>query len=641
MAETKPGPLFPEFPPISTETWMALVNKDLKGAEYEKKLVKKTEEGIAVQAILRSENLPSEEWLSSAPALRGCKTKDNDWAIREQISGPDPAKANELAKKAIARGAQQVAFKLLGGGVNVTTQDQMHTLLDGIDLKSVPVVLNAGALSAQALAMLLVEAQRQGVKPADLKGGVQLDPLMQGATKAWADQVKPVVAYAVENLPGTKTLAVDAAALLEAGASAAQELGFGVAALVEYVAGLSDAGIDPAKVVAQTEVRFGVGSNYFLEIAKLRAARTVIAQAVQAFGVKDALPAIHATTSALTQTVYDPYVNMLRATTEAMSAAVAGVDSMTVSPFDAAFATPDEFSQRIARNAQIILKSESHMSKVIDPAGGSYYVESLTKSLAEAAWKLFQMVEELGGFAAALQSGFMQGEVASVRASREKAVAQRRKPIVGASNYPNLKETQEPPKAPAQTLVAAVPAFPAGSDFVELLTKIRESGGLTKWISDAPATPAFPPVRVSEGYERLRLAVDAKVAAGGKRPVVFLAQLGNPTMRKARATFVTGFFGCGGYAIVEHVAKEPEAAAQEAKKAGADLVVLCSSDDEYATFTAPLKKALGPTPKLLVAGYPQDAIEQLKADGADDFVHIKLNVVETLERYHKELGVNL
>jgi methylmalonyl-CoA mutase len=258
----------------------------------------------------------------------------------------------------------------------------------------------------------------------------------------------------------------------------------------------------------------------------------------------------------------------------------------------------------------------------------------------EEAWKVFLKVEELGGFVGAWKAEFIQKEVAGVRGARLKAVSQRRRSIVGTSNYPNLKESHDLRYMATKPTAAATPTFSGAGRLVDLVGMMREGAALHNWVAGSHE-PELQPVRLAEPFEEVRLAVEQYVAKGNKRPVIFLAQLGDRTMRKARAGFVTGFFGAGGYAIEEGMFENAADAAKAAKEAGAKVVILCGADADYPTYTASLKAALGGAAKLVIAGYPIDAIDQLKADGADDFIHIKLNVVDTLKRYNKELGVTL
>ena len=318
---------------------------------------------------------------------------------------------------------------------------------------------------------------------------------------------------------------------------------------------------------------------------------------------------INAVTTKYNQTVFDPYVNLLRSQTEAMSAALAGVNSITVTPFDAAYETPDDFSERLARNQQLLLKEESHFDKVVDPAGGSYYVENLTEALAEQAWKLFLQVEDEGGMLAMVKAGKVQEAVNATNATRHENAAKRKESLLGTNQFPNIKEMSEG-RAP-KTCNCCCKA-------------------------DGEATIAtLDSSRIASEFEALRLQTEAS----GRRPKVFMLTIGNLAMRQARAQFSGNFFGCAGYEIIDNLGfKTVEEGAEAARKAGADIVVLCSSDDEYAEYGPAAFKAVGDSAIFVIAGNPA-CIEDLKAAGIENYVHVRCNVLETLRDFNSKLNI--
>ena len=476
MPEDLPGAeilnLGQDFPPVPTAAWEAAIAKDLKGADYEKKLVWRTDEGIAVRPYYRAENL-------------------------------------------------------------------------------------AG-----------LEAQTQ-TAPGQF-------PFARGSGKPWE------AAEAVP--PGANVIRADE--LSEAGANAVQQLGYALAAGVERLAALA-ATTTVDEAAGSIEFVFSIGSTYFLEIAKLRAARLIWAQAVAAFGPADlqcALARIHARTTRLDKSVYDRYTNLLRVTTEALAAAVGGCDRLTVEPFG--------FDDHLAVNVGRILRHEAHVDAVADPAGGSYYVEALTDSLARAAWKLFQQVEAAGGYSQAVESGAITKALAESRAKLQKAMASRYRTLVGVNSYPDLKE---------KTAEATAPA---------------ESGA------------AFPAFRLAEAFEKIRRRTERHTAKTGRIPKLLLLKRGDLKMRMARANFSFNFFGCGGFDVVE---------AEEFAGAGADLIVLCSSDAEYLALAQAVCPAAGVP--VIVAGNPKEQIEALKAAGVAGFIHIQSDAVQTLSEWQKRLGM--
>ncbi|HEY0867271.1 MAG TPA: methylmalonyl-CoA mutase family protein [Fimbriimonas sp.] len=637
--------LFEEFPPVSTDQWMDQVAKDLKGADYEKRLVGKTLDGLAIKPIYRKEDLPKEAASSpgTPPYLRGYKTTDNNWLNREQIRESDVEAANAHALRSLTRGAEELSILTYPIGVPINSQEEMRRFLEGIFIEMVPIHWQSGPYSAQTLAMLLNEADRRGIAYDQLSGSVEAGPIIDSAAgwtespiETWKQRTIPIKRLLMEQAPRLNVMTVRGNVIEKAGASVAQELAFSMALLVEQLVALKEEGFDLAEVVRRTEVRYAVGSHYFLEIAKLRAHRVVVTNVLRAFGVEGILPKVHVDTTSSNKTLYDPYNNLLRGTTEAMAAAVAGVDSISVAAFDQGYHSPDEFSEHIARNTETLLKEEAFLGKVVDPLGGAYYVEQLTASLAAAAWDLFRQIEEQGGFVAAWLNGFIGKELDRIRAAKSKRIDTRRVPLVGTSVYPNLKERrlQDIGEIPKNRQLKAW-----SGDFDALRRDLKDGATLAAWTTDRaiPSTP-LNPFRPSWPYEHLRLRVERHVAKGGRQPVVFLALYGDPVRRKARAGFATGFYGAGGYAIVEpNPFKDPEEAAKAAIASNADLVVLCSSDEEYKDWVKPMKDLLGDR-RLVVAGAPPN-MEELKADGADGFIHVKSDVVETLAETHRLVGI--
>ena len=356
----------------------------------------------------------------------------------------------------------------------------------------------------------------------------------------------------------------------------------------------------------------GVSSNYFMELAKFRAARMLWAQIVKQYGADDKAcrQVVHATTSKFNQTIYDAHVNLLRSQTETMSAALAGVDSITVTPFDTPYKTPDDFSERIARNQQFLLKEESHLDKVVDPAGGSYYVETLTVAIATEAWKLFLAVEDEGGFLKAVNAGSVQKAIREASEKRHTDVARRKEILLGTNQYPNINEM-------AAEKIEIKPACGCGCSHGD----------------DEAKGEGLPTTRAASDFEALRLATEA----AANRPKVFMLTIGNLAMRLARAQFSTNFFGCAGYEIIDNLGFDTvEQGVDAALEKGADVIVLCSSDDEYATLAPEAFKYLDGRAQFVVAGAPA-CMDDLKAQGINDFIHVRCNVLDTLRDFNARL----
>ncbi len=437
--------------------------------------------------------------------------------------------------------------------------------------------------------------------------------LVKGKNSEWVEGAAAVL-KAGQALPNYRVLAVNAFLFNNAGAYISQELGYALAWGNELMAKLTEAGFTADEVAKKIKFNLGISSNYFMEIAKFRAARWLWAEIVAAYNPACECACkmhVHAQTSEWNMTVYDAHVNLLRSQTEAMSAALAGVDSITVRPFDKIYQTPDDFSERIARNQQLLLKEECHLDKVVDPSAGSYYVEVLTNSLADVAWKLFLEVEEKGGFSVAVNAGEIQNAVNASNVVRKKAVATRREILLGSNQYPNFTE------------VAA--------------DKIQEKGSCCCGGGHCgeATIPALDFSRGASEFEALRMATEKS----GKTPKVFMLTIGNLAMRLARSQFSANFFACAGYKIIDNLGFDTvEAGVEAAVKAGAEIVVLCSSDDEYAELAPAAYKALAGRAEFVVAGAPACA-DDLKAQGIDQFVNVKSNVLETLKAFNAKLGI--
>ena len=614
--------LFTEFPPVSTEKWEEVINKDLKGADYEKKLVWKTIEGFKVKPYYRAEDLEHLEYLDSnpsqAPFTRGKHTDNNVWDIRQDIKADTLAEENTLAIEALERGANSIGLC----SCKVNNLSDMQILLKGINPEACKVNFTCGRQALDILKLFVQVVKEGGYDPTKVEGSLNFDPygfaLLHGAFKGGEEQcfldAKALVEYAKDNLPKFRVLAINGRHIHNAGSNIVQELGFTLAAANDLLAHLTDLGLAVEDIAPRMVFNFATGSNYFMEIAKIRAARMLWSKVVEQYHPScDCCYKvfINATSSLWNKSVYDPYVNMLRTTTETMSAAIAGADSITTNPFDIAFEKSDSFGYRIGRNQQLLLKEESYMDKIVDPAGGSYYIENLTDSIAQYAWQLFLSVEEKGGMAKAIRANFVQDEVERIAQQRDLDIATRRTTILGTNQYPNLLE---------------------------------KMGDKIKLQPEKPCccecTPEFKALRLyrgAEAFEHLRLATEHS----GIRPKVFLLTYGNLAMRKARSGFATNFFGVAGYEIIDNPGfKTAEEGVDAALAAKADIVVLCSSDDEYAELTQPACQGLkGKVKSIVLAGYPKDMVETYQGYGIDEFIHVKTNVLDSLTKFQKLFGI--
>ncbi len=630
--QDKPVNLFHEFPPVSTSQWEEKIQQDLKGADYEKKLIWKTAEGFKVKPYYRSEDLQNlKPMLSSLPGqfpfVRGTENGPKDWLVAQDIEFSDTIKASETGRDATERGADALIFNAshVRSGADVTT------ILTGISTEKTFVGFNSAA-SYTAHAEYLKEALGEDMRK--LRGMLDFDPLSYVLTNGnfyrteqedlaeGADLLK--VASGTKDL---KVISVNGQIFHNAGSTLTQELAYALAAGNEYLAWYTQNGFTAQEVASRMVFHFAVGGNYFMEIAKLRAARLLWARIVEQYepATTDACRMfIHASTASWNKTMYDPYVNMLRTTTETMSAAIGQADIISVLPFDLTYQDPDQFSMRIARNQQIILKEESSLNKVADPAAGSYYIENLTASLADAAWKLFLGVEDMGGMLEAIKQGFIQDQVSQSARQKTEDIANRRTLILGTNQHPNTKE--------------------------QMLEKIQmEEDSFDETIESEPfRKPVYKTLEIfrgSDAFEDLRLATEIWEDAGNKRPSVFMLTIGNPAMRKARAAFSAGFFGCAGYTIIDNTGfADAQQGIEAALASDAEIIVICSSDEEYAEVApviARAVKAADATKLVVVAGYPKEIIEPLKESGVDEFIHVKSNALDILAGFQKKLEIIL
>ena len=612
--------LLSEFPAISTQEWKDKIIADLKGADFDRKLVWRTNEGFNVNPYYRREDL---EGLSTPNVMPGeypyvrSTRMDNEWLIRQDIHVLDPKEANAKALDILNKGVTSLGFKLSRDQVNKET---LAILLKDIMPEAVELnfacCISVASKLAGALAEYLTEV---GANVQECKGSINFDPFKRQLVKGisnpkWVTMCTEVL-EAIRPLPAFRVLTVNALNISNAGAYIYQELGYALAWGAELLDKLGDAGYSIEELTSRIKFVFGVGSNYFMELAKFRAARWLWAEIVGAYGdqYKGEAAKIHmqAVTSTWNKTIYDAHVNLLRTQTEAMSATLGGVDSLTVQPFDVTYQESDNFSERIARNQQLLLKEESHFDKVIDPAAGSYYVEHLTNAIAGEAWKLFLAVDEEGGFAAAAEAGSVQKAVNASNTKRHAAVAARKEIFLGTNQFPNFTET-------ASQKVHA-----------------EEKGGHSCGCG-TPTIEALCFDRGASEFEALRLSTERS----GKEVKVFMLTIGNLAMRLARSQFSSNFFACAGYKIQDNLGfATVQEGVDAGLAAGASIIVLCSSDDEYAEYAPEAYKYLAGRAEFVVAGAPA-CMEDLKAVGIENYINVKSNVLETLRQFNQKLGIN-
>ena len=624
--------LFTDFPPVSTEKWMEVVNKDLKGADFQKRLVWRTKEGFNVNPFYRAEDIEgfktTENLPGQFPYVRGTK-KDNDWYVRQDIKVVDFKEANKKALVLLDKGVTSFGFDLSKGHLSA---ENLAILLNGIAPDKVELNFKTCISHTIDLAKLVVDyIKGQNLDVMNCIGSVEFDPFRKIFKKGvdepnWVEKAVEIVNITTP-LPRYRSIIVTGNIMNNAGAYSYQELGYSLSYGNQVLSKLIENGVDPSTAAKKIKFEFGVGSNYFIEIAKFRAARWLWAEVVNAY--KPSCPHdcdnkaddgtcrcaakmnIHAITSRFNQSLYDPYVNLLRTQTEAMSATIGTVDSLTVRPFDEAFESSTDFAERIAVNQQLLLKEEAHFDKITDPSSGSFYIETLTSSLAEQAWKLFLETEETG-FYDLLKSGVVQDAINKTADDRFNAIANRKEIMLGTNQYPNFNQTM------SDKIDESVVGSECGSGDSDKHTPLKKLNNS----------------RLADQFNELRLATENS----GKRPKVFMLTIGNLAMRLARSQFSSNFFACAGYEIIDNLGfKTVEEGVKAAKEKGADIVVLCSSADEYPVFAPEAYDILKDGSEILVIAGAPACTDELKAKGIEHFINVKSNVLATLKMFNDKL----
>lgn len=686
------------------EQWVGEVEKALKGAPFDKRMYTKTYEGVTLRPIYTRQDWPPTGDPSGFPAAmpftrgsRAAGNRVNDWDVRQAYAYPDPSKCNDVILNDLARGVTSLhivfdaaaragldpdrdgADRLVGaGGVAIASLDDLDRLLTGVLPELVTISLGAGAQFVAAASLLDALWRRRGVGADAAKGAFNADPLgalagsgsLPVAPEVALAQMADLAAYTAKTWPLATAVAVDTSAYHDAGANESQDLAISMATAVAYLKAMTAAGLSVDDACRQILFSYPVTCDQFLAIAKLRAARKMWARIAEACGASEPARAMRldAVTALRMFSKRDPWVNMLRTTVACFAAAVGGADSITVHPFDAAVGLANELGRRIARNTQIILAEESNLAKVIDPAGGSWYVESRTDELAKVAWAEFQAIEKAGGILAGIQDGSIAKKIADSWAQREQALAKRRDPVTGVSEFPNVFE--EPVEVDQPDLLAiwraaadrtkAIRVDAGDTAAVVGAVKSAVAGGIAPAAAAAAAAgatlgqlagalagtattvTALPKHRVAELFEDLRDAADASKEKTGARPKIFLANLGPVAQHTGRATFAKNFFEVAGIEALGNAGFADAAACAEAfKDSGARIAILCSSDPIYEHMAQPVAQALkeaGCT-YLFLAGAPGDKKDLYAAAGIDDFIFMGGDVLQTNRSVLAHLGV--
>lgn len=670
------------FPPASVEQWREKAEAGLKGASFEGVLSSQTHEGIQLKPLYTQQDLAQPDaagFPGFAPFTRGntlLGSGETGWNIHQAIENPDPAEASRQIDANLTLGAHSVWLNLndafqagvapSDAGIHCNCAEDFAQLLPkNNDVGDMG--LEVGGNGLAGLALLLAQ-RRDNPTP---QGSINLDPLgtlarvgrLPGSLQDAYNQMAAITRFSIERGAPLRTISVSTTPYHRAGGNAVQELACALSTGVTYLREMTSRGIAINDVLPRMSFRFSMGRHFFMEMAKLRAARTLWARVTEACGV---IPPcgmhIHAETSRFTGTRRDPWVNMLRGTSQTFAAIAGGANQITTTPFDHPLGQSNEFSQRLATHTQVVLDEESHLGAVIDPGGGSFYIESLSKDLAQRAWAHFQKMEKSGGITTSLQRGTLQAELEESWLQKRDAVEHRRDPITGVSEFPHLQETplpipttspsltNTPDKAsPFEDQAALSDALQAGSAQAVTIavSALQNETGLQTllgalWKNSEPATATpLPAHTLAEPFEELRNQSDNILATKGKRPSLFLANLGSIPQHKARATFAQNFFEAGGIETLGNNGFESTKALVDAfRRSGTRWAVLCSSDKVYDALAEETARALrdAGAEVLLLAGKPGDQEARFRDAGIDSFIFTGCNAYQTLHQLYSRQG---
>jgi len=706
-------PLLAEFKAASYDEWKDAAVKLLKGAPFEKKMLTKTPEGITLQPIYRREDLANAPAAATLPGFddftRGARAEGyvaEPWEIAQELPYGEPAEFNQIALADLYRGQNALNITLdiatLKGldpdaaksgevgacGLSLSSLSDVQAAFKNILPEAISFYFQSGCAGAPVMALFRAWlAELKDVDLAAVKGGLGVDPLsvlasagtLPTSLEQLYDEMLCIAKSNLAEMPKFTAVGVSGLPYHCAGASATQELAAMLATGLEYLRALTSRGLSIDDAAKQIRFSVAIGPNFFMELAKLRAARQLWARIVGELGggAEARVMQLHARTGLNNKTRHDPYVNMLRAATEALCGVTGGVDSLTVGAFDEILRVPDEFSRRVARNTQIILQEECELTAVVDPAGGSWYIENLTDTVARESWKLFQQIEQAGGVVQALQDKVIQGMIAETAAGKAKLVGQRRISLVGTNQYPNLGEKALDPRIPDYAAIRDKRAkelerhrMRADEETDELILKllgdIQEASADDKMVKvvEAVATgatlgevtralrgatdevlqiEALPNRRMAEIYEELRGAANKYRDENGHGPKIFLTNLEKLKRHKLRADFTRGFFETGGFEIVNSPGfTDADEAVKALGASGAKLTVICGCDPDYEAMAADFFKAIKaklPDVTAILAGDPGENGDAFREAGMDDFIFIKSDNYATNRKYLEKLGV--
>ncbi len=676
---TDPLKLASEFPAADYASWRQLAEAGLKGADFNKKLVTQTLDGFAVQPLYTNDDQDDATRLIHQVLSASVDSKDaaSGWDIRQLHAHPDPKAVNAAILEDLENGATSVLLKLdasarhgreissaeVGvGGVAIHCLADLEIALDDIYTDLATVALDAGAAAIPAAALLAAYiAKTDGADEA--APAFNIDPigtlaatgsLPCGVTDA-INQAASIACDLIDQFPLATAITVDGAPYCNAGATDGQELACLLASGVTYLRALTDTGMAADQAAGAIAFNVAIGTDFFAGIAKLRAIRLMWSRILGASGIEDTTITINAVSAEMVLSKVDPWVNMLRTTVTSFAAGLGGADSVVCLPYDHLIGLPDGFARRIARNTQLILQEESNVHRVIDPAGGAWFIENLTKDLSTAAWARFQKFEATGGIVKSLKDGSLKAEIETIWQARQKRLATRRDPLTGVSEFPNIAEAKVTCATPdLDTIQAEAKARQTkfdgaiGKDFNSLINAASNGATIGHMFTDLYGTSAatqiaaLVPHRLSESFESLRKRSDTHKAKTGKLPQIFLANLGPVAKHTARAMFARNFFEAGGIeAISNNGFADADTCAKAFADSGAKIAIICGTDAQYSEMATDIAKALkqAGANRIYLAGHPGDAKTSYEVAGIDDFISIGGDVLDVCKTALTHLGV--
>lgn len=707
-----PAVTFDEFEIPSYEEWKEAVVALLKGKPFEKSMFTKTYEGITLNPIYRMEDLEGLTHNKTYPGmesnLRGANASGyihKPWTIAQECDAKTPSEANEMVKYELLKGSTAASVvldtatrkgydvdtankeEIADIGVSLSTLSDVNKLLDDVDLEKFEIDIYAGASNIALLSAVAVVCEQKKLSLKKLHGAITADPIGELALDGkltrpldeYYDEMAHSICWAEKFAPELKTVVVNTDVYHNGGANDIQEVAYAMNEAVTYMKSMERRGIDVNTFCRHLRFHFSIGANFFMEIAKLRSVKMIWAQIVKNCGGDDIAQKIniYVSTSSFCQTVYDPYVNLLRAATQSFSAVVGGMDGMFVKPFDHCIRPSDEFSRRIARNIQIMEQHEFNFIQPIDPAGGSWYLEPLTEEFTQKAWAKFQEIEAHGGLIKALENNTVQIAINEVLQARFKNLATRKDRAVGNNMYPNMTEKLlEVPEIDFDKIIAdrkmalKVNVKVRDNDYVKLLLSeigkrdFSEHGSLINTVKQtikAGATlgeistaltgeatgeviEAILPHRWTERYEQLRHRTEKYLEKTGENVNIFLVNMGPIPQHKARADFVTSFMQVAAFNVLTNNGfPTVDEAVQAAIDSNADVAIVCSTDSTYPELAPAVTssiKAVKPSMKVFLAGAPTPELKKACDEaGMDDYISVRSNCYETLLRMQKEKGM--